>query len=85
MGIHMKTTIDMADSLYLDARRAAEEDGTTLRALVEEGLRFVLRRRETRQPFTLRDASFGGAGLAPELADADWAAIRQRAYEGRGG
>ena len=39
MGTHMKTTIELADGLLADARRVAAEEGTTLRALLEEGLR----------------------------------------------
>jgi Arc/MetJ family transcription regulator len=38
----MKTTIDIADPLFADAKRAAERRGTTLKALVEQGLRQVL-------------------------------------------
>ena len=34
------------------------------------------------QPFRLRKRTFRGEGLLPELAEADWAEIRRRAYEG---
>lgn len=44
MVAHMKTTIDIADALLLDAKRAAAERGETLRELVEEGLRMTLSR-----------------------------------------
>jgi hypothetical protein len=40
----MKTTIDINDELFRSARRHAAESGTTLRALVEEGLRRVMAR-----------------------------------------
>ena len=33
----------------------------------------------------LRRHSFRGRGLQPGLSESDWAAIRERAYEGRGG
>lgn len=59
----MKTTIDIADPLFERARRVAARDGTTLRALVEAGLRHVLAERECAPSFTLRDASVGGQGL----------------------
>jgi hypothetical protein len=38
----MKTSIEIEDQLYRRARLAAVETGTTLRALVEAGLRAVL-------------------------------------------
>lgn len=84
MAHHMKTTIDMADALFLEARRVAEKDGMTLRALIEEGVRLAIAHRQSRPPFKLRDASFGGEGLQTEFQGADWEAIRQAAYEGRG-
>lgn len=84
MGTHMKTTIEIADALLLDARHVADREGTTLRALIEEGLREALRQRDTRPPFRLRDASFRGEGLQGEFATQDWPALRAAAYEGRG-
>ena len=84
MGSHMKTTIDVADALLPDAKRLAEQRGTTLRALVEEGLRIVLQRSQTQRAFRLPDATFYGDGLAPAYADADWPAIRAVLYEDRG-
>ena len=84
MGTHMKTTIDMADGLLADARQLAEREGTTLRALFEEGLRLVLARRAQREPFRLEDASFRGEGLQEPFVEADWASLRAAAYEGRG-
>ncbi len=82
---HMKTTIDIADPLLEEAKRRAAAEGTTLRALVEAGLRAVLAREATQRPFHLRDASFGGNGLQPGVVEGDWEAIRDLAYEGRGG
>ncbi|MFL5262469.1 MAG: type II toxin-antitoxin system VapB family antitoxin [Anaeromyxobacteraceae bacterium] len=81
----MKTTIDIADALLREARRAAERDGTTLRALVEEGLRHALRDRSAAQAYTLPDCSFRGKGLHPDAEGAGWDRIRELAYEGRGG
>jgi hypothetical protein len=82
MVTHMKTTIDISDALGEAAKRAAEREGTTLRALVEEGLRLVLHDRD-RKRFTLREASYKGRGLNPALADAGWERIRELSYEGR--
>jgi hypothetical protein len=81
----MKTTIDLADSLVDDARRVAVRDGTTLRALMEQGLRYVIAQRDRETGFVLRDESFGGDGLQPEAADLGWDRLREIAYESRGG
>lgn len=81
----MKTTVEIADSLLASARRLAAREGTSIRALIEEGLRKVLDKRERRGGFALRRVTFGGSGLSPELSPADWDAIRDRAYEDRGG
>ncbi len=42
MHLCMRTTIDIADDLAARAKKAAVDRGTTLRQLVEEGLRQVL-------------------------------------------
>ena len=77
----MKTTVEIADSLAEEARRLAAREGTTLRELIEAGLRAVLRERRQRSKFVLRDGSFRGEGRAPEFRDAGWEAIRDGAYE----
>lgn len=69
----MKTTIELADALFHELKRVAEERGTTLRALLEEGARLVLERQPPKKPFKLRDASFkGGKGLYPGIREGDW-------------
>jgi len=62
----------------------AQRESTTLRALVEEGLRRVLGDRRTRGAFRLRPVAFGGDGLHPDVGEGDWDAVRRRTYEGRG-
>ena len=81
----MKTTIEIPNSLLEEARKLASREGTTVRALVETGLRRVLVERKKRGTFKLRNASFKGNGLQPGVADASWERIREMAYEGRGG
>ena len=81
----MKTTIEIPDDLARSARAHAATEGTTVRALVERGLREVLRADRDRVCFKSRDASVGGPGLQAEFRDADWQRIREAAYEGRGG
>ena len=81
----MKTTIEIPNSLLEEARKLASQEGTTVRALVETGLRRVLAERKKRGRFKLRNASFTGNGLQPGVTDASWERIREMAYEGRGG
>lgn len=81
----MKTTVEIAQSLLEEARRVAAREGTTLRALVEDGLRRVLGERRRGGPFKLRKVTFKGEGLHPDAAGASWEEVRRRAYEGRGG
>jgi hypothetical protein len=80
----MKTTLEISDPLLNEARKLAARERTTLRALVEQGLRHVVSESRKRKPFKLRDASFRGRGLRPELRDASWDQIRDLIYERRG-
>lgn len=84
MASHMKTTIQIAEPLLAEAKCLASREKTTVRALVEEGLRRVLEDRQGRKPFKLRDKSVKGKGLSREFADGSWAKIRDAIYEGRG-
>lgn len=82
---NMKTTIDVADALLQEARQVATRDRTTLKELVQEGLRRVLEeRRPQRRSFRLRMIEPVGGGFQPEFADGDWQRIRDVIYEGRG-
>jgi hypothetical protein len=81
---HMKTTIEIADSLLDEARALADRRGVTLRTLVEEGLRHVVKAGVRRSSFRLRDASFAGDGIDPALANAAWDRLRDAGYSRRG-
>jgi len=85
MVTHMKTTVEISDTLAQEAKALAAKENTTLRALIEAGLRAVIKERKRRAPFQLPDGSFRGRGLQPELRGASWERIREAAYEGRGG
>ena len=80
----MKTTIEISNSLLEEAKSLASKEGTTVRALVEQGLRRVVTERKRREKFRLRKATFKGKGLQPGVAGAAWDRIREMAYEGRG-
>lgn len=62
MGAHMKTTIDVSDALFDAAKTLALQRQTTLRALVEEGLRRVIAdaRPAAKAAFKLKNASVRG-------------------------
>jgi succinylarginine dihydrolase len=81
----MKTTIEIADALFADAKRQAAQRGVTMRALVEQGLRQVLAEgRSKPRVFTLRRATVKGRGLQAGVEGASWERLRAMAYEGRG-
>jgi Arc/MetJ family transcription regulator len=83
----MKTTIDINDALFGEAKAAARRQGDSFRSIVEAALRQYLEStgEPVRQPFRLRRHSFNGRGLRPEVGDAGWERIREMAYGGRGG
>ena len=81
----MKTTMHISDSLFKEARQFAQEELTTLKALVEMGLRKVISERKRRELFKLRKATFKGHGLQPHIAGASWDKLHDKIYEGRGG
>lgn len=85
MVAHMKTTIEISDALLIEAKRLAAREGITVRTLVEQGLRSVIRERRATAAFRLRKATFRGEGLNPEVANHGWDRIRELAYQGRGG
>ena len=79
----MKTTVEIADDLFTEAKALTSRSGLSFRSLVETGLRQVLEARRTgSRPFRLRKRAFGGRGLADNL---DWKTIREKIYGGRGG
>lgn len=50
MVTRMEVDIEIDDELHAAAEQAAGEDGTTISALAEDGLRKVLDERRGRQP-----------------------------------
>jgi len=66
----MKTTIDIADPLLREAEQVAARDGTTLQALVEQGLRQVVAERAQLEKFRLKIVPFYGSGLTDEFKNA---------------
>jgi hypothetical protein len=80
----MKTTVELSDALLRQAKRAALKERTTVKALIERGLRLVISSHKSGGAFTLRKASFRGDGLASGQSLQDWSAIRDAIYSERG-
>jgi hypothetical protein len=76
----VKTTVEIADSLLARAKQLAAARSTTLRQIVEEGLRNLIEAKQE-SPFRLRDGSFGGKGV---IGKKTWTEIRDDIYQGRG-
>jgi hypothetical protein len=87
MGSHiMKTTIEIADDLFERAQRLVRKEKTTFRALTEQGLRLVLKEKQSKtapwkwKPLVVTK----GGGLTDEFKNASWEKIRDEIYRGRG-
>jgi hypothetical protein len=79
----VKTTIEISDPLLARAKRHARKAGTSLRALVEEGLRRVLDDKPPRRAYKLRDLSVGSANGPDPLEAMSWQDLRDEIYGGR--
>lgn len=77
----MKTTVNLPDELVREAQELARQQRTTLRELIETGLRAVVRQRTTDSTFVLEDASVDGQGLQPAFRGASWDQIRNAIYD----
>lgn len=77
----MKTTVELPDSLLQEAKAHARARHTSLRRMMEEGLRTVLEReKKPAKPFQLRD----GSQHLGKPKFTKWEDIRAIIYEGRG-
>ncbi|MEZ5657124.1 MAG: hypothetical protein R3E83_00905 [Burkholderiaceae bacterium] len=79
----MKTTIELPDDLLERGKAVARRENSTLKALIEEGLRMALRARTRSKTPRFSVQPFQGDGLTPEFADADWQKIRDEIYRDR--
>lgn len=81
----MKTTVEITEDLFARTREVAQREGTTIRALIEEGLQAALARREQKKTaYKWPDLSVTGEGLDPEIEEGSWEPLRDRIYAGRG-
>ena len=77
----MKTTIDISDDLAAQAKQLARSEGTTLKAIIEQGIRLKLEQSSSERAFRLPDRAVSGRGLQAEYRDKSWEEIREAAYE----
>jgi hypothetical protein len=86
MLLHMRTTVEIADSLMEEVREEMKRRGVTFRALVEDGLRQLLR-ESRREAIEVPDARFEGElGFAEDVhRDELPQRIREAIEEGRDG
>ena len=86
MGTHMKTTVDINDSLLIQVKQVASKRQQTFKSVLEAALRQFLE-ADTKEstPFRLRKHSFKGRGLQPNVTEGNWSDLREKIYEGRGG
>ena len=80
----MKTTIEIPDDLMKAAKALARKRGTTLKSIIERGIRTTLKEEQRRAQFQLTDKSVKGRGLQDDFQHAKWADIRDAAYRERG-
>jgi hypothetical protein len=83
-GHIMKTTIEIADDLFERAQRLARKEKTTFRSLTEQGLRLVLKERQSKPQELPSLVTVRGSGLTDEFKHASWGKIRDEIYLGRG-
>jgi len=78
MVSNMKTTIDIADELFLRTKAAAFERGMSFRNMVMLGLSLALESEV--KAVKIKPVTFQGNGLTPEFQNAGWSQIRDAAY-----
>jgi hypothetical protein len=80
----MRTTVRLEEALITQAKEEAARRGTTLTALIEQGLRLVLTRPVTveERPWVRLPVSRAGGGTLPGVDLNDSAALLDR-LEGR--
>jgi len=79
----MKTTVELPDPLFREAKAYAARHGLALRQVFERGLQLALNEKPLpARRFRLKTVTTKGQGLQ---CDGDWGAIRSLIYEGHGG
>lgn len=83
----MKTTIEISNVLFREAKKAALVRKISLKALFESALLGFLKGtslQSKKKSFKMKKCIFKGKGMAPGL-EGNWPEIRSLIYEGHGG
>jgi hypothetical protein len=80
----MKTTVELPDDLLERSKAVARRENSTLKALIEEGLRLALRARTRKSTAPFSVQPFQGDGLSAEFTGSGWERIRDEIYRDRG-
>jgi hypothetical protein len=73
----MKTTIEIADDLFARAKRVARREKTTFRSLTEQGLRIVLKDKQSvAQKRKWRPITCGGGFANQDVSKMSWERLR---------
>jgi hypothetical protein len=79
----MKTTLEIPDALFREAKLYAARQGIPMREVFQRGLELALRGPYPRaRRFRLKTVTTKGEGL---LCEDNWSTIRSMIYEGHGG
>ena len=76
----VKTTLDIDDELLSRAKRHARDTGSTLRTVVEDGLRQVLDRADPTRKHVLPDLRVGDPAADDPLEQYSWPELRELIY-----
>ena len=76
----MKTTVEIADPLFLAARAYCLDRGITFRQLLESGVRMAMKQPSHPSNFRLKQFGFQGEGQSVQ----EWSEIRDLIYAERG-
>jgi hypothetical protein len=78
----MKTTVEIADPLFAEAKAEARRRGVTVRSLIEDGLRRVIA-DPVPDRYVLPDLSYGTGGPTDVWLTTTWEEKLEMIYEGR--
>lgn len=82
---HMRTTVDIPDTLYRELREKAAKESVPMRQMIIGALKLFLKggaNNQKQQRFKLKDQSVDGKGINPDFDS--WEKIRNEIYKGHG-